>query len=116
MPTPILGSLRQSQTALVADLLQYEPTREGFYWNDHIRAEQKAADHFEYDEKTARSLREQGFGLVHSILKDGIARGSGLVVALADQASDAGVCYQPMQAKVSPFVRASKAVSLIRDH
>ncbi len=68
---------------------QYEPNREGFYWNDHIRAEQKAAEHFEYDEKTARSLREQGFGLVHSILKDGIARGSGLVVALADQASDA---------------------------
>lgn len=68
---------------------QYEPTREGFYWNDHIRAEQNGVDHFKYDQKTAQSMREQGFGVVHSLLQDGIARGSGFVVALSDESSDA---------------------------
>ena len=32
---------------------QYDPTREGFYWNDHIRPEQNAVDNFKYDEKVS---------------------------------------------------------------
>ena len=31
---------------------QYKPSREGFYWNDHIKPEQSAIDDFSYDKKT----------------------------------------------------------------
>lgn len=68
---------------------QYDATREGFYWNDHILAENKAIDKFKYDEKTAESLRKLGFGVVNSHIMDGIARGTGVLVALNDQGGDA---------------------------
>ena len=32
---------------------QYNNTRDGYYWNDHIRPEQNAIDFFKYDEKSA---------------------------------------------------------------
>ena len=66
---------------------QYDPTREGFYWNDHIRPEVKAVDHFEYAEKEAKQLREAGIGVVNTHHADGIARGTGLTVILDDKAS-----------------------------
>jgi hypothetical protein len=34
---------------------QYEPLREGYYWNDHIRPEQNALNYFEFDKKKARN-------------------------------------------------------------
>jgi imidazolonepropionase-like amidohydrolase len=88
---------------------QYEPTREGFYWNDHIRAEQKAVDHFKYDEKTAQSMREQGFGVVHSLLKDGISRGSGLIVALSDESSDADRLLETNASQCFSFEKSSQS-------
>ena len=30
---------------------QYEATRAGYYWNDHVRAETNALNEFEYDNK-----------------------------------------------------------------
>ena len=88
---------------------QYEPNREGFYWNDHIRAEQQAVDHFKYDEKTAQSMREQGFGVVHSLLKDGIARGSGLIVALSDESSDADRLLETNASQCFSFEKSSQS-------
>ena len=88
---------------------QYEPNREGFYWNDHIRAEQRAVDHFKYDEKIAQSMREQGFGVVHSLLKDGIARGSGLIVALSDASSDADRLLETNASQCFSFERSNQS-------
>lgn len=68
---------------------QYEPTREGFYWNDHIRPETEAVTKFEYDSKTAKQFLEAGFGVVQTHHHDGIARGTGLLVALNQEGSDA---------------------------
>jgi len=68
---------------------QYEATREGFYWNDHIRSEQQAIMSFEYDKKSAEDLRKEGFGVVNTHLMDGIARGTGVLVALNDNDGDA---------------------------
>ena len=68
---------------------QYEPTREGFYWNDHVMPENRAVEKFEYDEKTAAELRKIGFGVVNAHIQDGIARGTGLLVALNEGGSDA---------------------------
>jgi imidazolonepropionase-like amidohydrolase len=68
---------------------QYDPTREGFYWNDHIRPEQNAVDHFKYDAKAASDLRKAGFGVVNTHLQDGIMRGTGALIALTSEGSDA---------------------------
>lgn len=68
---------------------QYEPTREGFYWNDHVMPENRAIEKFKYDDKKAEALRKAGFGVVNTHIKDGIARGTGLLVALNSNEGDA---------------------------
>ncbi|WP_405381633.1 amidohydrolase family protein [Maribacter sp. LLG6340-A2] len=68
---------------------QYEPSREGYYWNDHIMPENKAIAKFSYDDKKAKELREAGFGVVNSHIQDGIARGTGVLIALNAQGTDA---------------------------
>jgi len=64
---------------------QYETKRDGFYWNDHIMPENNAIDKFDYKNKKAEALREAGFGVVNSHIMDGIARGTGVLVALNDE-------------------------------
>jgi len=61
---------------------QYNPSRQGFYWNDHIMPENKAIHKFKYDDKSATDLRKVGFGVVNTHIQDGIARGSGALIAL----------------------------------
>lgn len=68
---------------------QYEASRDGFYWNDHIMPEQHGIDSFSYAKKDAEELRKAGFGVVNTHLMDGIARGTGVLVALNDENSDA---------------------------
>ena len=68
---------------------QYEPEREGFYWNDHVMPENAAIDSYKYDDKDAKELREAGFGVVNSHIQDGIARGTGVLIALNGEGSDA---------------------------
>ena len=70
------------------DAPQYGPTREGFYWNDHIMSENQGIDKFKYDKKSAEELRKLGFGLVNTHIMDGIARGTGVLVALNDEGGD----------------------------
>ncbi|MCP4978130.1 MAG: amidohydrolase family protein, partial [Maribacter sp.] len=67
---------------------QYNATREGFYWNDHIMPENNAISKFKYNEKKAKELRNAGFGVVNSHIQDGIARGTGVLIALNGQADD----------------------------
>jgi imidazolonepropionase-like amidohydrolase len=68
---------------------QYNPNRDGFYWNDHIMPENSAIGSFTYDKKKAEELRKAGFGVVNSHIQDGIARGTGVLVALNDSGSEA---------------------------
>lgn len=68
---------------------QYGPSREGFYWNDHIMPENDAIDSFAYDDKAAEDLRKVGFGVVNTHIQDGIARGTGVLVALNGTDNDA---------------------------
>jgi len=68
---------------------QYEATREGFYWNDHIRPDQNAISSFEYDSKSAKEFRKLGFGVLNSHMMDGIARGTGVLVALNEGGDNA---------------------------
>ncbi|WP_461303403.1 amidohydrolase family protein [Aureisphaera sp.] len=67
---------------------QYDASREGFYWNDHIMPETNGIEKFKYDKKKAKEFREAGFGTVNTHLMDGIARGTGVLVALNDKGGD----------------------------
>ncbi|GAA4325363.1 amidohydrolase family protein [Pontixanthobacter gangjinensis] len=67
---------------------QYDATREGFYWNDHIKPDTDAVDHFSYDAKEAEKLQKAGFGVVNTHVADGIIRGSGMLVALTPEVSE----------------------------
>ena len=68
---------------------QYDETREGYYWNDHIRPDVNGLDDFEYDSKKAKEFLEAGFGVVQTHQHDGIARGTGLLVALNSDGNNA---------------------------
>ncbi len=61
---------------------QYEASRTGYYWNDHIMPENNAFEKFKYDSKKANALLKAGFGVVNTHIHDGIVRGSGSLVAL----------------------------------
>ena len=63
---------------------QYDASREGYYWNDHIRPDINAIDFFKYDASKAEALRKAGFGVVNTHVNDGIMQGSGLLVALTN--------------------------------
>lgn len=54
-------------------------------WNQAIKAEVNSVDLFSADDKQAKVFRDIGFGSVLTHQKDGIVRGTGAVVTLADQ-------------------------------
>lgn len=60
----------------------YDTKRKGFYWNEHIKTEANAFDSFTYDQDKAEEFLKAGFGVVGTSIPDGIARGSGMLVAL----------------------------------
>ncbi|HEX4887422.1 MAG TPA: amidohydrolase family protein [Luteibaculaceae bacterium] len=64
---------------------QLDSKKEGPYnWNEAIRPEMRAAELFSAQSKDAQELRKLGFGTVLTHYTDGIMRGSGAVVTLAD--------------------------------
>ncbi|XLS30418.1 amidohydrolase family protein [Flavobacteriaceae bacterium M23B6Z8] len=67
---------------------QYHPSREGYYWNDHVMPENNAIDKFTFDAKMAKKLQETGFGVVNTHIPDGIVRGTGMLVALNSKADN----------------------------
>ncbi len=87
---------------------QYEASREGFYWNDHIMPENHAISKFKYDKKTAKEMRDAGFGVANTHIMDGIARGTGLLVALNDQGGDQ---YRILEDQSGQFFSFSKSVT-----
>lgn len=67
---------------------QYDEGRTGYYWNDHIRSEQDAMSFYKYDEKEAKKMLDAGYGAVQTHMNDGIARGTGMLVALNNNGDD----------------------------
>ncbi len=63
---------------------QYDASRSGYYWNDHIMPENKAITSFNYNTKQAEDYRKAGFGVINTHIPDGIARGTGVLVSLID--------------------------------
>jgi imidazolonepropionase-like amidohydrolase len=64
----------------------FTSTKKGAYgWNEAIRPETQVATIFAADAKKADDLRKAGFGSVHAINRDGIARGTSAAVTLSDE-------------------------------
>jgi imidazolonepropionase-like amidohydrolase len=65
---------------------QLESTQKGPYgWNQALRSDVQAHTQFAADDAKAKALRELGFGAVLSHVRDGIARGTGVAVTLANE-------------------------------
>lgn len=87
---------------------QYEASRDGFYWNDHIMPENNAISKFKYDKKKADDFRKAGFGVLNTHIMDGIARGTGVLVALND---DEGAGMRILNDKSAQFFSFNKSVA-----
>ncbi|RTY73495.1 amidohydrolase family protein [Flavobacterium sp. LS1R10] len=60
----------------------YDTKRVGYYWNENIRSEVNGYESFKYDPTKAEELLKAGFGVVGTHVPDGIAQGSGMLIAL----------------------------------
>ena len=86
---------------------QYHSSREGYYWNDHIRPETNPIEDFKFDSKKAKSLLNAGFGVVNTHKQDGIIRGNGLLIALNPNSTNA---YRILDTKSAQYLSFSKSV------
>ncbi|KLT68755.1 amidohydrolase family protein [Flavobacterium sp. ABG] len=60
----------------------YDTKRVGYYWNESVRSELNGSETFKYDTAKAEELLKAGFGVVGTHIPDGIAQGTGILVAL----------------------------------
>jgi imidazolonepropionase-like amidohydrolase len=60
----------------------YDSKRSGYYWNENIRSEINAFENYKYDQSKAEEFLKSGFGVVGTHVQDGIARGTGTLIAL----------------------------------
>jgi imidazolonepropionase-like amidohydrolase len=84
----VTAPTRQQPTSIAAFFASQQAapsTKGGFGWNPAIKAETDASKLFNSDESKAKALRDIGFGTVLTHQKDGIARGTGVVVTLANR-------------------------------
>ena len=82
-------------------------TKGAYGWNQAIRTDVNGSAIFVADESKAKALRDAGFGVVLTHQKDGIARGTGTVVSLAEKAEN----FTIIKEKASAHYSFSKGVS-----
>lgn len=76
-------------------------TKGAFGWNQAIKSEVNASEIFNSDETKAKTFRENGFGVVLTHQKDGIARGTGAVVDLSDKKENLAMIKEKASANYS---------------
>ncbi len=97
MPTPE----RAARMDFRAPAQMASNTKGAYNWNQAVHPETDASHLFTADDAKAKPLRETGFGTVLSHLKDGIARGTGVVVTLADASDNLVIVKQHASAHYS---------------
>ena len=85
MPTPQRANAAAGFGNFFAVQQHTSNTKGAFGWNQAIKCETDGGKIFTVDDAKAKSLRDLGFGAVVSHQKDGIARGTGTLVSLANQ-------------------------------
>lgn len=88
---------------------QYEASRKGYYWNDHIRPGTRVQDHFQFNQSDAENLRKQGFGVVSTHNPDGIIRGTGMLVSLSSDDEHGTRILSDRTAQYLSFEKSSKS-------
>jgi imidazolonepropionase-like amidohydrolase len=78
-PQPTRGGGRQAGEQMLSN------TPGAYAWNQALKPEFRAHEHFKHDEKAADALRQLGFGAVMAHQMDGISRGTSTIVALGDE-------------------------------
>jgi len=63
----------------------YDTKRTGYYWNESVRPEVNGYETFKYDQPKAEEFLKAGFGVVGTHTLDGIAQGTGALVALNNE-------------------------------
>ncbi|TDO29431.1 amidohydrolase family protein [Sediminibacterium goheungense] len=87
---------------------QLTSSQKGAYgWNQALKSDVQAYKIFSADESRAKPLRDMGFGTVLSHQKDGITRGTGTVVTLANDADN----YLIVKDKASAHLSFNKGTS-----
>ena len=89
--------------------LQFKPSRNGYYWNDHIRPETNALDHFKYNKNKATEYIKEGFGVLNTHMPDGIVRGTSMLVALKNQGNTAERLLSDRSSQVFSFKKSTKS-------
>nr|WP_293837810.1 amidohydrolase family protein [uncultured Arsenicibacter sp.] len=81
---------------------QYESNKKGpYYWNQAVQPEVSASLLFKANSTKADELRKLGFGTVLAHPHDGIARGSGVLVTLADERENSIVLRETVSSHYS---------------
>ncbi|WP_027395622.1 amidohydrolase family protein [Aquimarina latercula] len=88
---------------------QYDASREGYYWNDHIRPETNSLDDFTYDKKKADEFIKAGFGTLNTHMPDGIMRGTGLLVALNNDGTKGDRLLSDASSQLLSFSKSNKS-------
>jgi imidazolonepropionase-like amidohydrolase len=101
------GIVKPKRPTSNSRITQYDASREGYYWNDHIRPDINPIEDFKFDSKNAKELINAGFGVVNTHMKDGIIRGNGLLVALNPNSSNA---YRILDSKSAQHFSFSRSV------
>ena len=78
-PLPAMARNSRGVSQMLSD------TKGAYGWNQAIRSENEAAKKFAVNDAKAKELRAIGFGTVMSQQMDGISRGTGAVVTLANE-------------------------------
>ena len=76
------GIKSQKAKGKTSKTVQYDTKRQGYYWNEHITPEKSAFTEFKFDDKKAKELLKEGFGVVNTHAQQGIIRGNGVLVTL----------------------------------
>ena len=86
---------------------QYESSREGYYWNDHMISDYNSIEDYSYKKADAASYRKAGFGVVNAHRAEGIHRGTSVLIALNDQENDAQRLLDERVAQHYSFTKSS---------
>jgi len=78
-----------------------------YYWNESIHPETNAFEYFVSDEKEANNLRGQGFGVTLSQIKDGISRGSAVLVSTGEKTPSSNLIIDERVAQGLSFSKGS---------
>ena len=90
---------------------QLESNTKGAYgWNQAIKSEADAFRSFTIDDNKAKVLRDNGFGVVLSHVRDGIARGTGTLVTLSNEKENFVILKEKASAHFS-FIKGSSTQS-----